>query len=80
MTQHTLTRTDVRRAATGREPWWIPFGEPISSLFRVPAPAPDATRTLPSEVLRDYDPALHRALAARVAGRNLDAGPRPLLY
>jgi len=80
MTQHTLTHTDVRRAATGRQPWWIPFGEAISSLFGAAAPAPDAARNLPSEVLRDYDPALHRALTARVAGQNLDARPRPLLY
>ena len=80
MTQHTLTHTDVRGAATGREPWWIPFGEAIGSLFGAPAPAPDAVSNLPSEVLRDYDPALHRASTDRVARRNLDAGPRPLLY
>lgn len=89
MTQRTIPADSFRAtwarqprtSTTRRDPWWIPLGEAIASLFARPAPSPDTpAQDLPSEVLRDYDPAAHRALAARVAGRDLDAGVRPLLY
>ncbi len=70
-----------RTTPTRRDPWWIPLGEAITSLFGSAAPpAGTSAADLPAEVLRDHDPALHRALAARVAGRDLDPGTRPLLY
>ena len=79
MTQHTLSHPNIHGAVTGRDPWWIPLRDAIALLFGAPAPAPDtAAKNLPSEVLRDYDPALHRALNAPAGG--LDAGSRPMLY
>lgn len=79
MTEHTLTNTHLRRAAGRRDPWWIPLGEAIAALFSSPRPGSEAAAAdLPPQVLRDHDPALHRALNGH--SPRLDVGARPMLY
>ena len=75
-----ITRTGRSTSATRRDPWWISFGEAIGALFGSSAPGAGSPGNLPSEVLRDYDPALHRALTGRATVRDLDARARRLSY
>jgi hypothetical protein len=82
MTQRIFIDTnDAALARTRHEPWWIPFGETVATVWgALSGPREARTSELPREVLRDYDPALHRALTDRVDDRGLDSRSRPLFY
>lgn len=84
MTEHTYTDGTSYSGSSRRtrhDPWWIPLGEAISAVLAALPDRPGAgAADLPPEVLRDHDPALHRAMNDRIAARDLDVGSRALFY
>ncbi len=81
MTQRAFIETTHAARLQRHDPWWIPFGEAVSTVWgALTGPREASAGELPPQVLRDYDPALHRALTDRVDDRALDPGSRALFY
>lgn len=81
MTQRTFIDTTYAARNARHDPWWIPLGETVSTLWDALAGSHEPRPTeLPPPVLRDYDPALHRALNDRMDDRGLDPSTRALFY